>query len=706
MNPNSPLVPSFSRVGLAGLLVGLVIIFSVVRMHAQEWTGPVRGSWVRADSTPQPGDIVLVEPKGSNCEIVVAPGESTAVQQAARFLAGDIEAITGFRPPIVTAASGQPVAIHLATLASGGTPASTPALPAGVRADALKNQWEAYQVLTADRAVWLIGSNFRGTAFASYTLSERLGIDPLYLWTGYKPAHHDRLVLARTDFFSGPPTFRYRGFFHDDEDVLPRPFDELGYPLQTGTVPQVWYERFFETALRLRLNMVAPYVRVQRPFEVQKLASDWGLIYTSHHYDILLSNPWGFTRFGLARARGAGEQWDWFKNREGMLNFWRGGVTENAALDCIWPVGLRDTQDSAYKFPPGMSDDEKLKVFRDVIDAQIALTRSALPKDREPVFDFTLYTEMLALYQQGRLNLPSNVIVVWTDDNDGTMRALPRGPDQWKHGVYYHLAYYTRYTYPTKQVTHTVAPLRISGEFGKIVEAGATEYMLVNVTEVRDFAMEARMIAEITHDAKHALTGPDSADRYISWWSREYFSPAADEVAAAYHSFYTLLDSADKIWSGSERIDQALAGLRARAAHRRVVALEPPDALDTLRAREKAYRAVFDQLDRANTKLAPDQQRYLFENLTLGLLIDYRPTRAALLLAEAMNEYDDQKVRALCFQALDELKQLETEIHRAERPPFEGWYRKTWIKSDDSPSNVHRPYEHLQAFLIEQYLKP
>jgi hypothetical protein len=31
-------------------------------------------------------------------------------------------------------------------------------------------------VVTDDRNVWLAGSNARGTAFAAYTLSERLGI--------------------------------------------------------------------------------------------------------------------------------------------------------------------------------------------------------------------------------------------------------------------------------------------------------------------------------------------------------------------------------------------------------------------------------------------------------------------------------------------------------------------------------------------------
>ena len=102
------------------------------------------------------------------------------------------------------------------------------------------------------------------------------------------------------------PSVRYRGFFHDYDDILPRPFDANGYPLQTGDVPLVWYKRFFETVLRLRMNMVAPYTRVHRRYEVQKLASDWGLYYTSHHYDILLSNPGALQRpreFGRAFDR-------------------------------------------------------------------------------------------------------------------------------------------------------------------------------------------------------------------------------------------------------------------------------------------------------------------------------------------------------------------------------------------------------------------
>ncbi|MDQ3132866.1 MAG: hypothetical protein M3Q99_19120, partial [Acidobacteriota bacterium] len=60
------------------------------------------------------------------------------------------------------------------------------------------------QILTTQNAVWLVGANFRGTTFAAYTLSERLGIDPLYLWTGYTPEKHSKLVLKKTDYFANP----------------------------------------------------------------------------------------------------------------------------------------------------------------------------------------------------------------------------------------------------------------------------------------------------------------------------------------------------------------------------------------------------------------------------------------------------------------------------------------------------------------------
>src|SRR6266480_8082860 len=454
--------------------------------HADPWAAPARGSWVRSGAAAA-GDVVLAS-LGSGAEIVVGAAEPLNVRQAATFLAGDIETISGYRPPLVATPTPGRTSIRLVTLGNER-------LPSVIDASRLRGQWEAYRVVTAPRTVWLVGSNPRGTAFAAYTLSERLGVDPLYLWTGYVPEHHDPLVLEATRFAQGPPAFRYRGFFHDDEDILPRPFDARGYPLQTGDVPLAWHRRY----------------------EVQQLASDWGLYYTSHHYDILVSNPFGMTTFNLAAERGVRPDYDWFTNRDGLLTYWRGGVEENRDLDVIWPVGLRNTSDRPYTWPEGTTDSSKARVFREVIGLQTAMVRNALPPGRTPIFHFTMYSEMLDMYRRdpAAFGLPDDVIIVWPDDNDGHMRGLPTDRGRWKHGVYYHLAYLGGNL--SKQTTHIVAPATIASEFQKIVQAGATEYMLVNVSELRDYVMGARMIADITWDAPAVYASPDPAGRFVTW---------------------------------------------------------------------------------------------------------------------------------------------------------------------------------------------
>ena len=664
---------------------------------AQEWSQPVRGSWVRVDDRAQPGDVTLAA-GGSGCEIVVGRGEHTAVAQAASFLASDIEKISGYKPPVVSQPTAGRVGIRLVTLTS---PSDAPSQIAAAR---LAGQWEAYQIRTVGNTVWLVGSDFRGTAFAAYTLSERLGVDPLYIWTGLVPEKRSTLVLKSTNSIANPPTFKYRGFFHDDEDILPRPFDENGYPLQTGTVPSVWYERFFETALRLRMNMVAPYVRVQRPFEIQKMASDWGLVYTSHHYDTLLSNPWGFTRFGLAAARNAGTDWDWFKNREGLLNFWRGGVLENRSLDAYWPVGLRGTQDRSYTFPEGISEDEKNKAYREAIDAQVEMTKRLLPADKQPLFHFTLYTEMLPQYLTGKLDVPPEVTIVWTDDNDGHMRALPQKKDQWKHGVYYHLAYFSGNGRLTKQITHMVTPMRVEDEFRRIVAADATEYMLVNVSELREYVMEARMLAEICWDAPTAFGQPGAAARYLGWWSREYFGDAAaPQVAQSYRDYYERLPSWDQIAVGGNAVVDAINALNAKIDGKPIPSVSA-DVVATLQKRRDAFDAALKTAADASSRIARDRQPYFFEHVMFPLLLDWRQTRAAILLNTALAETSPDDTRERCLDAFKELETLEEEIRRAERPPFERWYRKTWVRNDDSPYNVHRSHERLLAFLIARYL--
>ncbi len=671
------------------LLVGALL---PIRTSAQNrpWTTSLRGSWVRTGPATQ-GDLILAGTDGA-AEIVVAGNENPSVTQAAEFLAGDIEKISGKRPAVVDTPSADGVTIRLVTLGNAD-------LPAAIDAEAMRGQWESYRIVTAGRTVWLVGSNPRGTAFAAYTLSERLGIDPLYIWTGYLPVHHNPLVLKRTTFAQAPPTFRYRGFFHDDEDLLPRPFDANGYPLQTGDVPLDWYKWFFETALRLRMNMVAPYVRVHRRYEVQKLASDWGLYYTSHHYDILVSNPYGLERFKLAAERGVRPEWNWFTNREGLLTYWRAGVLENRELNVIWPVGMRGTEDRPFTFPPGTTDDDKAKTFRDVINQQVSMVRSLLPPDKTPLFHFTMYSEMLPQYQRNpaAFDLPKDVVIVWPDDNDGHMRALPAELGGRKHGVYYHLAYLGGKL--TKQLTHVVAPSTIAEQFGNIVKSEATEYMLLNVSELRDYVMGARMIADITWDAPGVYAAPNPADRYTAWWSREYFGTTPAE--AAYQRYFALLDTPDKFWLASDAIQELLDRLYLKVSGATYPAVDAA-TLSQLRSRKPRLDQALAVESRAEPPMSLSQRRFFSVDVGLGLRVVQRQTQAALKLDEALRAPDAPRMWQSVREARSSLEQLEVELHRAEYPPFDRWYGESWIRSTLNESNPHRPYIQVRAFISSE----
>ena len=681
----------------------LVLAATGAPAQTAPWSAPLRGTWVQTGPAAA-GDVVLVG-GGTAVQIVVGRDEQLNVRQAAVFLASDIEKLSGFHPAIVDTAATGATTIRLVTLGTG-------ALPKDVDARGMQGQWEAYRIVTTPKTVWLVGSNPRGTAFAAYTLSERLGIDPLYLWTGYLAEHHDPLVLKATRFAQGPPTFKYRGFFHDDEDILPRPYDARGYADQLGDVPLSWYQKFFETALRLRMNMVAPYTRVHRRYEVQELASDWGLMYTSHHYDILVSNPFGLTRFNLAAERGVRPVYDWFTNKEGMLAFWRGGVMENRHLDVIWPVGMRNTEDRGYVWPQGTTDEDKARTFHEVITDQVNMVHELLPPGKTALFHFTMYTEMLPAYQQHpeTFDLPADVIIVWPDDNNGHMRGLPTSLGKWKHGVYYHLAYLGGNL--SKQNVSTVAPATVAEEFQKIVQAGATEYMLVNMSEVREYVMGARMIADITWNAPGALSAPDPAGRYMSWFSHEYFGGGAGAAAAAYGRYFALLDTPDKLWLGANAIDDLVRRLHDRVlgltsapadtGRMRMFRVPLDSALPLLRTRAPLLDSALALEARAEGQMTADQAQYLHENVALGLLLDARQTQAALRLAEALQAPDTTRMWQLAWQARAPLDDLEAELLWAEHPPFDRWYHESWIRSAFSPNNPHRSYVQLRAFLTSR----
>lgn len=675
-----------------------------------------RGSWVVDKKFNFTNGIPLVGDK-TGCKIILHEVEHSAVKQAARFLAFDIEKITGFLPPVFLKTTSQnDNGSYFKILQSGAKlteelyeqDSLTPIYMATIGSDLIpekfdlseiQDQWEAHKIVTADNSVWILGADFRGTAFGTYVFCERIGIDPLYLWTGYEPEISKSLRIKEINYVAHSPTFRYRGFFHDDEDVLPRPFENSGYPLRSGDINLKWYQKYFETALRLRMNMVAPYTRVHRRYEVQQCASDWGLFYTSHHYDILLSNPFGFEIFKLAEKRNINPEWNWFTNSEGMINYWKAGVWENKDLDCIWPVGLRGLGDREYPFPADATREDQDKVFSSVINAQVEALNKMLPCDQPKVSTFTLFREMLDKYDSDRESfyIPDDVIIVWSDNNAGVMDRLPKELGKWKHGIYYHLA--VAGFDATIQSTHVVNPHTVVDELKKVIDAGATEYMLVNVSELREFVMEERLLAEISWDADSVLNSKNAANQYVQWWANEYFgSSSIKDVIGIYGQYYKLLTNSTSVWFAAEKVSDILESLVKKFKKESYKSVDNKD-IKELKDRDREYQKAMDCYNRAVKNMDFSQQQFFFEHALLGLCFDWRPTQAALKLCQALHERDHEKAWQHIHDSIKPLEQLELEILRAERSPFHAWYRETWIRNTTSKYNLHRSYNFVRAFI-------
>src|SRR2546429_4269019 len=82
---------------LAPVLLACALVPAGGAAQGNPWAAPLRGSWVRMGPVAA-GDVVLASGE-SGAEIVGGAGENLNVRQAATFLAGDIEAISGYPAP-------------------------------------------------------------------------------------------------------------------------------------------------------------------------------------------------------------------------------------------------------------------------------------------------------------------------------------------------------------------------------------------------------------------------------------------------------------------------------------------------------------------------------------------------------------------------------------------------------------------------------
>ncbi len=511
------------------------------------WNDPVRGSWVQTGSKTT-SDVSLVS-TAATAPIVVNDAEPYPVRRAAGDLAEDIEKITGQKPDVVSSIpSDVSSAILIGTVDTSSLITDLDNSGAFVTND-LRGEWESFKIQTLqspgnglDEAVAIAGANMRGTIFGIYQLSERLGIDPFYHFTGKKPTQYDELTVKENSLNSGEPTFKYRGMFHNDMDLAAGAFKHSVY----GYISVGWYRAAVETALRLRFNMVAPDAPYVRPPEFYDMCNNYGIAVTSHHYDFLLSWPNQVDKNPLEKPELENLDYDYVNQRDEIVEFWGTGVDSTMDNECIYPVGLRNNSDAGYDFPDGWTDAEKGELVTQAINDQLQIAKQKRGTDDPDMnFHYSMYgRDLQSLYTNGHIEVPSDVTLIWCDDNCGDFSLPETFSDNNTHGIYYHVAYYGNYC---KQQFYTATRLsRIETNYRDVIDNELTEYMLLNNSEILTYLPETKFIADLSWNADSAFAYNNAADTYTRWFTDEYFpivNPAGDEIKAIVDKYYEEIDN-------------------------------------------------------------------------------------------------------------------------------------------------------------------
>ena len=432
------------------------------------------------------------------------------------------------------------------------------------------------------------GSDMRGAIYAAYALSEELlGVDPWYYWTDNEPDYVETIEVGeRLDRSFGPPTFKWRGWFINDEDLL---HTFARDPMGENVFSLAMWDRIYETVLRLRGNMMVPGTFVFPDEKVHDLCARRGLAINMHHINVV----------GLVTYRWPDElPYDYGRHPEVLESMWQKCVDAFKDKEIVWTVGYRGRHDRPFwRDAPGYETAEaRGALVTKAIAKQVEMVRAAQP-DADIISN--LWMEGAELYQKGHIKLPEGVTLVWADDGTGIPRdegRVARG-----QGVYYHTA---MMSFSANQLSEMVPPGRIYSELGRYVVAGATEFFLDNVSDIRSYSLSTDCVMRYVWDASpyEGRTDRENMDAFQRDWSRrEYGDAVAGELCELWNAYFDIPYLRRDVRRGEHILNSMVMWLDDRAARR----VRDGDPLD-----EGTLERAHSYLEHAATSL-PQTQRVM-----------------------------------------------------------------------------------------------
>jgi Glycosyl hydrolase family 115/Gylcosyl hydrolase family 115 C-terminal domain len=300
----------------------------------------------------------------------------------------------------------------------------------------VRGRWEAYLLQVVDnpepgidRALLIAGSDKRGTIFGIYELARRLGVSPWQWWADVPVPKRTSMHIA-PGRFTDAPVVRYRGIFLNDEDPALGGWVRATY----GGPNHGFYERVFDLILRLKGNYLWPAMW-GRAFHDDdplnpKLADEYGVVVGTTHHEPMLRAHVEWERYGKG-------PWDYARNPAVLREFWRRGIERAKDYESVVTLGMRGDGDEP------MSQNTAIDLLERIVADQRRMLADVTGKPAQQIPQiWALYKEVQDYFDAG-MDVPDDVTLLFSDDNWGNLRRLPKLGEKrgGGYGVYYHFDY-------------------------------------------------------------------------------------------------------------------------------------------------------------------------------------------------------------------------------------------------------------------------
>ena len=509
----------------------------------------------------------------SNRQIVLGNDEWSGVKKIAAKVAGDIKLVTEGDYAVTETGTVSELAanIYAATLGKSSI-ADTLLSKAEISASDLagKRECYAFKVVKDDNgesALVIVGSDKRGTIYGLFHVSELLGVSPWVYFADVLPQEKDSVAITEADnLVSKEPSVKYRGFFINDEWPS---FGNWTFKHFGGFTASM-YEHVFELILRMKGNYLWPAMWTSN-FSLDgpglanaELADELGIVMSNSHHEPCLrhSEEWDLIKGDDTEY---GSAWNFSKNREGLINYWRGGLKRNGKFENVVTMGMRGERDSEVLGREATLQDN-IDYLKDVITVQNNLIKETISED------LTSVPRMLAIYKEVEQYFYGDetaeglrywseldgITCMLCDDNFGNMRKLPEEFEKNRKGgwgMYYHFDYHgDPISYEWVNSTHLS---KVWEQMGQAYESGVRDIWIVNVGDLKPQELPLSFFMDLAYDFdKWGTSNTEAAAEYLTAWVKRQFAGQEDAFAdiEALLDNYTYVNSVRRPEALNDRI--------------------------------------------------------------------------------------------------------------------------------------------------------